>query len=160
MASDYSKALVKVLPITTAWASDQANHTALPTPTDYKMTSSTLVDSARNADGIVVSQPIREGIRKIEMTWNYLTQVQFSLIAKLFEGSATGGNGSFFSYLYYYDTIRGEFVDSYTEFIDDDETIRRTFYVGDRVSDTAKVVLNADGTIKAYANVKLSLIEC
>lgn len=159
MASDYSVALVKVLPITTAWASDQANHVALPTPSNYKMTSSTLVDNSRNSSGIVIGQTVREGVRKIEMTWNFLDQTQFSLIAKLFESASVGGTGNFMCYLYYYDTIRGAYIDSYTETIGN-TGIKRHFYVGDRVSDTAKVKLSANGTIEGYANVKLSLIEC
>lgn len=153
MASDYSTALVQIKPLgSNTW-------TPLPTPSDYKMTSTTLVDSARNANGIVVASVIREGIRKIEMTWKYLTQAQFSLIAKLFEGAKTGGVGGFFVDVFYYDTIRGQYVQSNNEYADKDNTITRKFYVGDRVSDTAKVKLNGSN-VAGYENVRLSLIEC
>ena len=156
MASDYSTALVSVLPISKGYDGGHTNFVDLPTPSDYKMTSSTLVDSARNANGIVVSEVVREGVRKIEMTWLFLTQAQFSLIAQCFESP----NGDFMCYLNYFDTIRGVYVDSYTEYADSAQTIRRHFYCGDRVSDTAKVKLDSNGKITGYANVKLSLIEC
>ena len=152
--SDYtSVALVSVKPV----GVENAVYTPLPTPSSYRMTSSTLVDSGRNAGGVIVSQVIREGIRKIECEWNFLSQSQFSVVAKLFENASVGGTGGFLSYLRYYDTIRGEIVDSETETIPSTNTPRQ-FYVGDRVSDTAQLVIK-NGKIQGYANVKLSLIE-
>ena len=134
MASEYKGRLVRV------------NGTWLPAPSHYKMTSTTIVDSARNADGVVMGSVVRAGIRKIELTWNFLTQAQFSLIAGLFDSA-----NHFFNPVYYFDTITG----SYQE---------RQMYVGDRVSDTADIVATYDsvGTIiqiNGYKNVKLSLIE-
>lgn len=137
------------------------SYTAIPTPSTYKMTSSTIVSTSRNTGGILLPQVIREGIRKIEVTWKFLTQTDFSLIAKLFEDASVGGTGGFTCYLKYYDTIRGALIDSETEHIGgNNSNPLRTFYVGDRVSDTAQLQLNNDNTIKGYANVKLSLIEC
>ena len=159
MASDYSVALVAVKPV------GASSYTNLPTPSDYKMTSSTLVNNSRSAKGFVVGTVVRDGIRKIEMVWNYLDQTQFSTIAKLFEPSARGGDtyGNFFVYVKFYDTIIGAYVDSQTDYLptnDDGTTIPRQFYCGDRVSDTAKVKLDSNGKVVGYANVKLSLIEC
>ena len=137
------------------------NWVSIPTPSTYKMTSTTLVDSSRNTKGVVVSQVVREGIRKVEVTWKFLTQADFTLIAKLFEDASVGGTGGFMCYLKYYDTIRGTLIDSSSEHIMGDASLPyRTFYVGDRVSDSAQLQLNNDNTIKGYANVKLSLIEC
>ena len=137
------------------------NWVSIPTPSTYKMTSSTIVANSRNVQGVVIPQVVREGIRKIEVTWRFLTQAQFSLVAKLFEDPSVGGTGAFTCYLKYYDTIRGTLVDSSSEYIAGDSSQPyRQFYVGDRVSDTAQLQLNLDNSIKGYTNVKLSLIEC
>ena len=139
--------LIKIKPYGTL------NYVYIPACIDYKMTSTTLVDSARNTKGFVVSTVVREGIRKIEIKWNYLTLAEFSLVAQLFE-SKYGGN--FFCYCYYFDTIVGDFVDSELDLINGEP---RMFYVGDRVSDTAKIKLDSNGKPIGYTNVSLSLIE-
>lgn len=119
---------------------------------DYKMTSTTVVDSSRNSKGVVVSNVIREGIRKVEVSWQFLDRGDFSYVAKLFEDVSVGGNGAFMFYVKYFDTIRNALIDSYSE--------NRKFYIGDRVSDTAKIKLDSNGFPIGYTNVKLSLIEC
>ena len=134
MASNYDGHLVKV---DTTW---------LPAPSTYRMTASTLVNNSRNADGVFVGSVIRTGIRKIEMTWKFLTQAQYTLIANLFETDAT-----FVNSVYYYDTITGSYQ-------------TKNMYVGDRVSENAEIVAVKDSNgyitqINGYANVKLSLIE-
>lgn len=153
--SDYSSTiLLKVKPV------GKTSYTNLPTPSTYRMTSSTLVNNSRNADGVAVFSTVREGIRKIEVTWKFLDRTQFSTIAKLFEDSSVGGTGAFVCYLYYFDTIRNAYITSENEHIKGDSSKPlRTFYVGDRVSDTAELVIK-NGYIQGYANVKLSLIEC
>lgn len=135
MASNYSGKFVRVG--STTW---------LPAPSTYKMTSSDFVDSARNSSGVVVSNVIRSGVRKIEMTWKFLTQAQYTILFGLFEGS-----GNFVHSCYYYDTGLGNYQ-------------TKDFYVSDRVSETAQMVVDLDSnnnisSIKGYADVKLSLIE-
>ena len=131
MASNYDGRFVRV------------NNTWLPAPSTYKMTSSTVVNSARNAQGVVKGTVVRAGIRKIEMTWKFLTQAQYSLIAGMFDTN-------FINTVYYFDTITGNYQ-------------TRTMYVGDRVSDTAELKVSLSGSsinrIEGYQNVKLSLIE-
>ena len=132
MANNYDGKFVKV------------DNTWLPSPSTYRMTTIDLVDSARTSDGKMSGNPIRQGIRKIEMSWRFLTQAQYTLIASLFVSN-------FVNSVYYYDTITGTYQ-------------TRTMYVGDRVSDMAELVveLKNDKTINSiqgYANVKLSLIE-
>ena len=141
MASNYSGKFVGVRP-----SGSSGNYTFLPAPSTYKMTASTLVDSARNSEGFVIGNVIRSGVRKVEMSWNFLTQEQYSLIAQLFEG-----DDKFFNEVIYYDTITGQM-----------ET--KQMYVGDRVSDSAQIVASYDNNgnitkINGYANVSLSLIE-
>lgn len=139
MASNYNGKFVGVRKVGAT-----TPYTFLPAPSHYKMTSSTLVDSARNSEGVVIGNVIRGGVRKIEMSWNFLTQAQFTLIASFFEID-------FFFDCYYYDTITGQM-----------ET--KQMYVGDRVSESAEIVANYDSSgniisINGYANVSLSLIE-
>ena len=129
-------------------------YTDLPTPIEYKMTSSTLVDSARNTKGVVIASVIREGVRKVQLKWNYLTITEFSNIAKLFEsGTRTLADdttetisGSFFFKAKFFDSVLGKFIKD----VD--------MYVGDRITDTAKITL-IDGKPVGYTNVSLSLIE-
>lgn len=155
-----SRVLVKINPIVggspTSWHD-------VPVGYGYKMTSTTLVSSSRNSEGYVIGTVVREGIRKIELTWKYLTVSQFSSLAQLFEGSRTGGNGSFEFYVDYFDTIVGNFVNSQNDnhFKDkNNQNVARKFYVGDRVTDTAKIKLDeSTGAPIGYTDVKLSLIE-
>lgn len=126
---------------------------------DYKMTSTTIVDSSRNAKAEVVSNIIREGIRKIELNWQFLDRADFSYVAKLFEDASVGGNGAFMFYVKYFDTIRNALIDSNADVIGG-VTKERKFYINDRVSDTAKIKLDElTGFPIGYTNVKLSFIE-
>lgn len=155
-----ANSLVSIKPIVSG--SSWNNLTA---PSTYKMTSTTLVVSGRNTKGVVVASIIREGVRKIEISWKYLTIAQFSTIAKLFEGSNTGGNGAFSCYVKYFDTVIGQFIDSSQGFkglngTNYGSTTPREFYVGDRITDTAQITLDkTTGAPIGYTNVKLSLIE-
>lgn len=144
--------------------------TAIKCPSTYKMTSSTLVDSGRNTEGFVVAQTVREGIRKVEISWNFLSLSEFSTIAKLFESGHTGGSApsdKFSCYIKYFDTVIGDFINSEQGFTNlngidkstDGNTAPREFYVGDRVTDTAKLVLDANMQPQGYSNIRLSLIE-
>ena len=118
---------------------------ALPCPSDYKVSSSTLVDSARNADGVVAGSVIRNSVRKVEMSWNYLSLDDFSMIAKLFDEDY---GGSFFFQATFFDpTEKG--------------WITKDMYVGDRITDTAHIKLDTNtGMPIGYTNVSLSLVEC
>lgn len=64
---------------------------ALPDPSEYNATTSTLVDSARNVKGVMIGDVIRENISKVEMNWNYLPKETWANITKLFD-SKRGGN--------------------------------------------------------------------
>lgn len=139
MASVYSGKFVGVRPV-----GSTGSYTYLPTPSEYKMTSATLVDSGRNTQGVAIASVIRSGVRKVEMSWNFLTQAQFSLIASFFDAN-------FFFECQYYDTILGAMT-------------TKVMYCGDRPSDTAhiKVEIDQNGDItevKGYSNTTISLIE-
>lgn len=152
-----NRALVKIKPVINGVPALYWDD--LPAPIGYKMTSTTLVNSSRNAKGFVVASVVREGIRKIELTWNFLDTVTFSKMAQLFEGQDTGGVGSFSFYVDYFDTVIGGYVNSETDYLAPNNNQPREFYVGDRVTDTAKIKLDDNSQPIGYTNIKLSLIE-
>lgn len=57
---------------------------ALPEPSFYDASTSTLVDSARNVSGYVVGAVVRSDVAKIEIKWRYLTARQWANILSLF----------------------------------------------------------------------------
>lgn len=146
MASDYTT--YPLVWISKTNSTYPTGYTALPVPSDYKMTISTLVDSARNSKGEVIGQIVREGVRKIELVWNYLTIDQFKTIARLFTSKSYGGvSGSFFNYVRFFDTENGDFVNGVY------------MYPSDRITDTAHIKL-VNGKPVGYENVRLALVEC
>ena len=139
MANNFSGKFVGVRPRGSSGA-----FTYFPTPSTYKMTSSTFVDNARNTKGVVIGSVIRDGVRQIALTWNFLTQAQFTLVASFFETN-------FYFDCEYYDTITGQME-------------IKTMYVSDRVSDNAHIKVETDGNgnitnVKGYESVSLTLVE-
>lgn len=115
--------------------------TPIPDPSTYECNTATIVDSARNLDGLMVGAVIRDDVMKVSMKWNFLTAQQWANILKLFS-PANGGN----------------FTNSVTAYCQDTNTwATRTMYVSDR---NAGVWLRAeDGSIRGYTNCSMSLIE-
>lgn len=58
-----------------------------PEPSAYSAITSTLVDSGRNVEGMMVGSVIREDVSKIEISWKYLTIEQWARILKCFKGA-------------------------------------------------------------------------
>lgn len=118
------------------------NGTALPDPSEYNATTSTLVDSARNVKGVMIGDVIRENISKVEMNWNYLPRETWAEITKLFD-SKRGGN----------------FIQT-VEFLNQDTGLYETkqMYVSDR---TAGAFYRDRNTmeIRGWAKCRLALIE-
>ena len=139
MANDYSGKFISVRP-----RGSSGNYVDLPAPSSYKMTSSTLVNSGRNVNGYVVGDVKRSGVRSLEVSWNFLTQAQFTLIASFFDTN-------FYFECKYFDTITGSYQ-------------VKDMYVSDRPSDTAQMQVSLDSNgnitaIKGYVNTQLSIIE-
>lgn len=126
----------------------------LPTPSNYDASSSTLVNSARNSEGVVVGDVIAEDIAKIELQWNYLSVAEYSKVAKLFD-SKYGGN--FFNFVSYFDVVLGDF-ESNNSGIPTIAT-HRVFYVNDRKVKVAQITLDANGKPIGYQGVSLHLID-
>lgn len=117
----------------------------LPISSTYKTTSTTVVDSARNTEGYVVASIIREGIRKIEMSWRVIDIVNYAKLGTFF-------NTNFFFYAYYFDQ-------------DTNAWVTKNFYVGDRVADALQdkqwqtTTRGGKREPTHIENFKLSLIE-
>ena len=113
-----------------------------PEPSKYSGNTATLVDSARNAQGVVIGAVIRDDVGKVEMSWKYLTVEQWANILKCFS-RARGGN----------------FYNSVTFFCQDiGDWTTRNMYVSDRKADMFRRDPNT-GAVLGYTDCSLSLVE-
>lgn len=113
-----------------------------PEPSSYKGNTATLVDSARNVQGIMVGSVIRDDVGKVELSWKYLTVEQWANILKCFS-IARGG----------------KFINDVTFFCQDiGDWTTRQMYVGDRNANMFRRDPKT-GEILGYTDVSLSLIE-
>ena len=112
--------------------------TALPEPSSYSGTTSTLVDSARNVKGYVVGSVVRSDVAKVELSWRYLTAEQWASILSLFKKN-------FKNDVEFYDqTVAG--------------WVTRQMYVSDRTAGMFR--RNPDsGAVMGYTDCSLSLVE-
>ena len=58
---------------------------AWPEPSEYSANTSTIVDSGRNVQGMVVGAIVRSGVSKIEVKWRYLTAQQWASVIGPFD---------------------------------------------------------------------------
>lgn len=115
--------------------------TAIPDPSEYNATTSTIVDSARNTEGKMIGSVIRDDVSKVEMSWKYISAENWANILRLFS-TARGGS----------------FINSVTFYLQDTNSWEtREMYVSDRV---ASVFLRRpDGSIRGYLNTRIALVE-
>jgi len=114
----------------------------LPEPSEYTGETATIVDSARNLNGVMIGSVIRDDISKVECSWKFLTVEQWANINKLFIKSA-GGN--FINSVTYFDQTFGEFR-------------TKDMYVNDRTSGLWRRNPTS-GEIMGWVDCKLNLIE-
>ena len=114
---------------------------ALPEPSTYEGSTSTLVDSARNVQGVMVGAVIRDDVAKVSLTWNYLTVKQWSDINKLFR---IASGGAFVNSVTFFDQAIGAYQ-------------TRNMYVNDRTA--GMWIRNVDGDFQGWTGCKLNLIE-
>ena len=104
-----------------------------PEPSAYSGNTSTLVDSARNAQGVMIGAVIRDDIAKVEISWKYLTIEQWARIQKCFRQSS---GGKFINLVSFFDQSVGGWV-------------TKEMYVSDRKA----------GDVLGWTNCSLSLVE-
>ena len=78
-----------------------------PEPSTYSGNTSTLVDSARNVQGMMVGSVIRDDVAKIEISWRYLTVEQWAKIQQCFRQSS---GGKFINLVEFFDQSLGGWV--------------------------------------------------
>lgn len=98
---------------------------------------STLVNSARTADGVMRGEKIGRDIGKIELVWNVLTPAVWSSMLQQFN------NFTF--------TVR--YIDMVTN-----DWITRTFYVGDRSAKPYLIDVNTNRP-KYYVECKANIVD-
>ena len=126
----------------------------LPCPSEYSGQASTLVDSARDSGGYIVSNVIRSDVASISMTWNFLSVAQYRDMAQLFEPLY---HGSFINYVSFWDSIKGDFNGTGTGTPTDSD--HKKMYCGDRKVQVAHISLDSNGKPIGYEGVTLDLVE-
>ena len=111
---------------------------ALPEPSEYSASTSTLVDSARNVSGYVIGSVIRSDVAKVELKWRYLTARQWANVLSLF-------TNNFYNQV----TFFNQATASYTT---------RQMYVGDRSAGMWRRH-PATGEVMGFVDCSLSLVE-
>ena len=112
-----------------------------PDPSEYDANTATIVDSARNTEGVMVGNVIREDVAKVSMSWRFITVSNWANILKKFDSQY---GGSFIQNVTFFNQVTGTW-----------ET--RKMYISDR---SAKIFKrDENGDIIGYTGAKLSLIE-
>ena len=115
---------------------------SFPEPSTYSGNTATLVDSARNLQGVVIGSVIRDDVAKISLSWRYLSVADWAAINKCFKSSA---GGKFYNTVIFFDQSAGGWVS-------------RVMYVSDRSAGMWR--RNPDsGEIMGWTDCKLSLVE-
>lgn len=113
-----------------------------PEPSAYSGNTSTLVDSARNAQGVMIGAVIRDDIAKVEISWKYLTIEQWARIQKCFRQSS---GGKFINLVSFFDQSVGGWV-------------TKEMYVSDRQAGMWRRDPET-GDVLGWTNCSLSLVE-
>ena len=113
-----------------------------PEPSTYSANTSTLVDSSRNVQGMMVGSVIRDDVAKIEISWRYLTVEQWARIQQCFRESA---GGKFINRVNFFDQSAGGWID-------------RDMYVSDRKAGMWRRHPQT-GDIIGWTDCSLSLIQ-
>lgn len=115
---------------------------AFPEPSTYSSSTSTLVDSARNVEGVVIGSVIRDDVAKVEVSWKYLTIEEWARILQCFR-IASGGS----------------FYNSVTFFLQDTgDWTTRQMYVSDRTAGMWRRDPKT-GEVLGWTDCKLSLVQ-
>ena len=111
-----------------------------PEPSSYSGNTSTLVDSSRNVQGMMVGSVIREDVAKIEISWRYLTVAEWARILQCFKGQ-----DKFVNLVSFFDQSAGGWVD-------------RDMYVSDRKAGMWRRSPTT-GEVLGWTDCSLSLIQ-
>lgn len=113
----------------------------VPEPSTYSSTTSTVVDSARNAQAVQIGAVVRENLAKVELGWKFISAADWASLLAQFDSKR---GGSFYNN-----------VNFFNQDTNDWET--RQMYVSDRTSSI--FLRNKLGGIRGYVNARIALIE-
>ena len=113
-----------------------------PEPSAYSGNTSTLVDSARNVEGIMIGSVVRDDVSKVEMSWRYLTVEQWARIQQCFRERS---GGKFVNLVEFFDQSVGGWV-------------TKEMYISDRTAGMWRRDPKT-GDILGWTDCKLSLVE-
>ena len=111
---------------------------ALPEPSEYSALTSTIVDSGRNVNGVVIGAVIRSDVAKIELKWRYLTVDQWANVLSLF-------TNKFYNKVTFFNQATGEYT-------------TRQMYVSDRNAGMWRRH-PVSGEVMGWTDCSLSLAE-
>ncbi len=110
----------------------------LPEPSEYSGSTSTLVDSGRNVQGVVIGSVVRHDVAKVELKWRYLTAKQWSNVLSLF-------TSNFYNEVTFYNQVTADYT-------------TRQMYVSDRNAGMWRRHPDT-GEVMGWTNCSLSLVE-
>lgn len=110
----------------------------LPEPSEYSSNTSTLVDSARNVQGVVVGSVVRSDVAKVELKWRYLTARQWADVLSLF-------TNQFYNSVTFYNQATADYT-------------TRQMYVSDRSAGMWRRH-PVSGEVMGWTECSLSLVE-
>ena len=111
---------------------------ALPEPSTYSALTSTIVDSARNVNGVVVGSVVRNDVAKVELSWRYLTAQQWANVLSLF-------NNNFYNDVRFFNQATAGYT-------------TRQMYVGDRKAGMWRRDPHT-GEVLGFTECSLALVE-
>lgn len=111
---------------------------ALPEPSYYDASTSTIVDSARNVSGYVVGSVVRHDVAKVQLKWRYLTARQWANILSLF-------TDNFYNNVTFFNQATADYT-------------TRQMYVGDRSAGMWRRHPET-GEVMGWTECSLSLVE-
>ena len=112
--------------------------TELPEPSEYSAITSTIVDSARNVQGVVIGSVVRSDVAKVTLKWKYLTVAQWASVLSLF-------TTNFYNTTTFFNQSTGTYS-------------TRKMYVGDRSAGIFRRN-STTGKVMGYTDCALALIE-
>ena len=113
-----------------------------PEPSTYNANTSTIVNSSRNAKGVMIGSVVRDDVSKIEVSWKYLTSKQWAEIQQCFRQNS---GGKFINLVSFFDQT----VDGW---------VTKEMYVSDRKSGMWRRDPK-NGDILGWTDCSLSLVQ-
>jgi len=110
---------------------------ALPEPTAYSGTTSTMIDAGTSVSGKLLGSVVREDVAQISMSWNYLTAEDWSEINQLF-------TENYINKVRFFDQTKGDWV-------------TREMYVSDRSAGMWR--RDDEGNVLGWTGCSIQLTE-